>query len=147
MGNGEGELTCPNCGFVHDYVRGRCPRCGLQNIPEGKPPSGCTRLGIGCFFFPIGAIGSCVATYLFNDSPVGGFLGSANASLVAALVGGVLAVWAIDNYLMGSAAKNAAAREKQDAAIRAEHQQKQGVGSEITAVNETEEPPANKETL
>jgi len=140
-------MTCPNCGFVHDYVRGRCPRCGLQNIPEGKPPSGCTRLGIGCFFFPIGAIGSCVASYWFKESALGRFFGGTDLSPIAALVGGVLAVWAIDNYLMGSAAKNAAAREKQDAAIRAELQQKQGMGSETTSVNEAEESSTNKETL
>lgn len=139
-------MTCPNCGFVHDYVRGRCPQCGLQNVPDGKPPSGCTRLGIGCFFFPIGAIGSCFASDWFKDSALGAVVGWADFSVIAALLGGILAVWAIDNYLVGSAARNAAAKEKQVAEIRAAHQRRQGLGSDTPAVNETRESSTNEES-
>lgn len=127
-------MTCPNCGFVHDYVRGRCPKCGLQNIPDGKPPSGCARIGMGCFFFPIGAIGSCIALSS-TPGPWSGFV------LIGSLVGGILAVWAADNYVFFKAETNAKAKEIQLEAIRKERERTDGLGSQAPAGDEKEQSP------
>ncbi len=85
-------MTCPNCGFVHEYVRDRCPQCGLSGSMETTKPSDGARFAVGCTVFPLGFFGSCL---LLSNFAVPYRIGVSVGWIV-----GTLIVWKVDQVFV-----------------------------------------------
>ncbi len=85
-------MTCPNCGFVHEYARDRCPQCGLSGSMEPTNPSDGARLAVGCAVFPLAFFGSCLfVSNVSTDYSVGTTIG---------WIVGTIVVWKVDQVFV-----------------------------------------------